>query len=690
MEPSKEIVNKILNLFQTNEVNLLQNEIEKAINLYPEGATSWLFLGMFYNRFNSLKEAEDALLKSLQIKEDYPEAQRMYADVLRKIGKIDESIVYAKKVVTKLPDYAAGYDTLGTCYATNKEYLKAEDAFQKGIEIDNSNPIILNNLANTKRNLGKFIDSINILENAVDINSNIPEIKINLVLSLFENKEFEKALKILNESNNWKLDKSNKSSLLAAYGHIYKKTYQLELSNKYYLESLEYGDNVQSSVYNGLASNYVAKRDFLKAIKYFKKSIEKSPLKNDCISNYIMTYSYLFKTNQDKIFQEIRKYAKEIQHPDRQEFQTKISNKKKLKIGFISGDFFEHPVSYFLIDFISFFDDERFESFAYYNYGHEDSITLKLKDAFGNFKNISGLSDKDKLKIIIEDEIDILIDLAGHTSRNCMSIMKAKAAPLQATWLGFSETTGLNEIDYIICDETSIMKDEEKFFTEKPLKLKNSYYCFSYPGKPENFKIENKNQDTIIFGNFSNTRKITNDIIELWSDILLKVDNSFLLLKSEMYRDKDLKEDILIQFKKNNIPKEKIIFEFDELREDYLLGYNKIDAILDTFPYPGGTTTCEALYMGTPVITMKGNRFLERNGENIIKNADLELFLANDKQEYLDKAVNISNILKKNNLSKTTIREKFMNSSIMKHDIFVQDFKSKLESIWKEYNKNYE
>ena len=195
--------------------------------------------------------------------------------------------------------------------------------------------------------------------------------------------------------------------------------------------------------------------------------------------------------------------------------------------------------------------------------------------------------------------------------------MKSKVAPIQMTWLGFSQTTGINEIDYIICDSLSIQEDDEKWYVETPLRLQNSYYCFSAPNEKEHpIKIK-EDSDNIFYGNFGNKK-------------------AKLILKSESYRSSLVKNQILRDFESHRVNSDKIIFETDELREKYLSKYNDVDAILDTFPYPGGTTTCESLFMGTPVISLAGKDFLSRNGENILRNLKLDYFVAQNINEYIE------------------------------------------------------
>ena len=448
------------------------------------------------------------------------------------------------------------------------------------------------------------------------------------------------------------------------------------------MKSIDNSKYIQNGVYEGLAQISIVKRDYIQALSYIDKRIASSELKNESISSYIVAYSYLFESNQKKIFDKICEYAKFMQSEEKIELNYSKDKQKKLRVGFISGDFCEHPVSYFLEGLMREFNDHNFESYGYYNFSKFDNMTDILINLFTKFRNISGLNDKEKIKLICSDEIDIIIDLSGHTSHNALSAMKSKVAPIQMTWLGFSQTTGINEIDYIICDSLSIQEDDENWYGETPLRLQNSYFCFSAPNEIEHpIKIK-EDSDNIFYGNFGNTRKINKNVIKVWSSIILKNKKAKLILKSESFRSSLVKNQILRDFESHRVNSDKIIFETDELREKYLSKYNDVDAILDTFPYPGGTTTCESLFMGTPVISLAGKDFLSRNGENILRNLKLDYFVAQNINEYIEIATNFKKIMLSRDLRKKTIRKKFLDSPLVSNIDFSDDFKLKLRQSW--------
>ena len=490
----------------------------------------------------------------------------------------------------------------------------------------------------------------------------------------------------MNSIKEKKITENDKVNIFTAYALIYRKLFNINKSEEYYKKALEIEGSRRGSIYNNLGEIYSIKRDYKKSLEFIEKSIKETKDNNRYISNYILNLAYFNNEDKKTTFEIIKDYAEQIDFINFNVLKKTLENKsdKKLNIGFLSGDFYEHPVSFFLLDFIKSFDDKNYKSFAYYNYGKIDQVTNKLKNYFSEFRNINNLNETDKINLIKKDQIDILIDLSGHTAKNCLSIMKSKPAPLQMTWLGFSETSGIDKIDYIICDHISIPSNEEKWFVERPLRLKNSYYCFSNPGE-KNYEIVNKNQDSLIFGNFGNIRKINSAVLDIWKKILIELPSSKLLLKSDFYRDNALKDEFANYFNLSGINKKRIIFEFGTSRNDYFLSYNNIDVILDTFPYPGGTTTCESLFMGTPVITMQGNSFISRNSANILKNSSLDDFIAKDKKEYLKLAKNFKKNFDSKYVNKEKIRDNFLKSSIMDSNNFSEDFKFKIRSAWREF-----
>ena len=684
-EPSISLINLAINSINNNNQVELKKNVTQMITEFPQGSTSWLFSAIYQSLINELNKSEKDIKKVLKINPNYGEAHRVYSDILKRKHDRKNCLIHALKAVEINPNNGSAYDTLGTAYAFNNDQVNSEKCYLKAIELIPDSPIIYNNLGNTLRHLGKYDESITALYKANKLDPGIIEIYTNLALTLFQIEDYKEALDTLKkcENNNRNFNNNNLIDLYSTYGHLFLKIHQTKKAIKYYKKALKI-DNNCSSANNGLGESYTNLRMYKEGLKYFKKSLINSPNTQNSISNYLLCYNYLTTYDKNKKYNETVKYSN---YEKVSIIKANTSNKdvnKKLKIGFMSGDFYHHPVSYFLINFIESINLNRFETFAYSNNLNEDSFTNRLRNNFSNWRNICYLDYESVIDGVKKDQIDILFDLSGHTGKNSLKIFKSKVAPIQISWLGYSGTTGIKEIDYILCDKISIPKKDEKWYVEKPLRMSKSYYNFSKPLK-DDVDIISGDIGEVTFGCFNNPKKLNDDVLLLWSNIIKNIPQSKIIFKYKYYQDIDIRNDILKYFIHNGINKSGIVFLNASEREDYLKDYNKIHISLDPFPYPGGTTTCESLYMGVPVITLKGNDFLSRNSENILLNSNLKKYIAKDKGDYMNIAINASQNIQNN--YKNQIRDCFLNSPIMDGKGFTQELEIQLSEVWKTYCK---
>ena len=318
----------------------------------------------------------------------------------------------------------------------------------------------------------------------------------------------------------------------------------------------------------------------------------------------------------------------------------------KIKVGFVSCNFNSgHSITYFMKDIIKNMDKDKFETHAFDlgRYGKHNQPIYKFKDKFDFWYELNNRSNQEVINIIQKNNIEILFDVMSITHPERIGIFNNRVSPLQISWLAYCNTIGSDKIDYLIADTNLIKENEEKYYTEKIIKLSNIWsthsgfdLCRNYQEPP---LLKNK---YITFGSFNNFMKISNEVIDTWSKILKKINNSRLILKSsEKYNYKIL----IRKFEKYGVDHMVQVLDkknFDKT-EDHLNLYNKIDIALDTFPYTGVTTTFEALWMGVPVVSLKGHNFKSRCGESILKNANLDFLICSNKNEYIKKVYDLSN-----------------------------------------------
>jgi predicted O-linked N-acetylglucosamine transferase (SPINDLY family) len=294
-----------------------------------------------------------------------------------------------------------------------------------------------------------------------------------------------------------------------------------------------------------------------------------------------------------------------------------------------------------------------------------------------------GLSDEALAKQIHSDRIDILIDLAGHTAHNRLPVFAWKPAPVQVSWLGYFATTGVAAIDYLIADPWTLPPSEEVYFTEKIWRLPETRLCFTVPDVQVAVSplpaIEN---DYITFGCFNNLAKMNDAVVSLWARILHALPTSRLFLKSIQIAEASLREEIYARFSAHGIDADRLILEAYGPRADYLAAYQRVDIALDPFPFPGGTTTVESLWMGVPVLTLAGERFLSRQGVGLMMNAGLPNWVATDPDDYLARAMAHASDLKSLATLRAGLRQQVLASPIFDAPRFAQHFAAALRGMW--------
>ena len=379
-----------------------------------------------------------------------------------------------------------------------------------------------------------------------------------------------------------------------------------------------------------------------KTLFYLEKQFEKSELNQSGFASWIFFNNYKKNWTQSDFLKYSKLFSDKIENFNSNNL-VELNRKKnsKIRIGFLSSEILgKHSITYFLETIFKDYNKDKFEIYLYLDNAIEDENTNEFKILVKKFINVSSLEDIEAFNLIRSDNIDIMFDITGVTLSNRVSLFKNRMAPKQISWLGYCNTSGLENMDYLIADKNLIYDEEKNYYSEKIIYMPNIWNCHSGLNSIRSFSdppcLKEKN---ITFGSFNNFNKINDQVISVWSQILLKVKNSKLILKSSLKMDKSF---LKKEFEKYGVIDSIKFLEKRKLESHYNL-YKNIDIALDTFPYNGVTTTFEALAMGVPVITMKGYNFNSRCGESIIKNLGVEDLIANNEDDYILKAQKIAN-----------------------------------------------
>jgi len=420
-----------------------------------------------------------------------------------------------------------------------------------------------------------------------------------------------------------------------------------------------------------------------KAIYYYNKIIEKKEATKFILINQVYIYNYLNSYSQNEYNEYCKKYINSIKKIDDNKFLklTNEKNPKKIKIGFFSTNFRNHAVMNFLLETIKNLNNE-FETvaFNFTNPRYQDHITEQLKKNFTSWYDIHQLDDVAAVNLIRKNKINILFDLVGYSGGTRLELFKYRSAPIQISWIGYTNSTGLSEMDYIIADPYVLYNRE--YYSEKVLRLPNIWSCHELLNKEIKVnELPAKKNGYITFGSFNNFAKISDNSIILWSNLLKRI-NSKLILKSSSQALEISKENLIKKFEAQGIERKKIEFlKRTESHKKHLECYNKIDIALDTIPYNGATTSFESVWMGVPVMTIVGNSFTSRYGYSINKNLKLEEFVAKDEKQFLDKAEKIcSNLSELDNL-RAKLRNIAIESPLFNQNKFNNDFVNIIKKI---------
>ena len=391
------------------------------------------------------------------------------------------------------------------------------------------------------------------------------------------------------------------------------------------------------------------------------------------------------KLSTQEALAEAKRFGLKVFERAQPKFTTwKVSAKaEKLRIGFVSGDFSNHPVGYFVEGMLEQLDRSQFEIFAFPTSSTTDDLTHRIKTFFTDWTPICGMSDQAAASLIHQKRIHILIDLSGHTAHNRLAVFSYKPAPIQASWLGYFATTGLPEMDYFLGDPQMSPENEANHFTEAIWNLAETWLCNKPPVHRVSISIlPALSNGFLTFGSFGNLAKMNDLVVETWSSVLHRLPKSKLLLKSKQLGDLSQIEEVKSRFKKFNIPVYRLILEGPVSREAYFEAYQRVDIVLDTFPYPGGTTSVDSLWMGVPVLTLKGDRFLSHLGESIAINAGNSDWIAADVSEYANKAVGFASDLDRLAQLRNTLRERVLRSPLYDTTRFAKNFEKALWGMW--------
>lgn len=620
---------------------------EEILTASPEHESANVNLGILHFQAKQHKKAFTFLEKAATYHPNSANAHFNLAYAFMQVRNWASAITHFRQCVTIQPQHFPSHLYLANCLHTSGDCLSAFDVFTKAYSLKKDSAELLNNWTLCCIQLKRFDQAEKIVDRAIE---------------LFPNQ--------------WELY-GNK-------GILYKEKWQLAAAESVLKKALSLGGD-NSQVHHRLAGVYHFWNQKEQALTHLKKARGLDPDNQNLHSDYLYHLNYYAEINNQKLFQEhLRWGEKHAPKSNALERNAPLSDPPPLKVGLLSGDFCHHPVAVFLLGWLDKIDKQRITLHAYAEVRNRDSYTDRIKKACVSWTETNGLGDLQIAEQIKKDGIHVLIDLSGHTKGNRLRVMSYAAAPVQVSYLGYINTTGVSAINYRIVDEIVNPPDSQASYVEKLAYLPNSYTCY----EPADFSVEKKptpalDNGYITFGSFNNPTKINSSVVGLWSRLLREMPGSRLLLKARHFKEEEGKKPIVTLFEKEGIGKECLIFEGPSDLRGYLQAYNKVDIALDTFPHNGGTTTHDALFMSVPVVGLVGNSYVSRMGLSIMTHLGYPEWMSENEDQFLENVREMNSDFEKLNDIRKGLREKFLSSSLCDGPQFAKEMESLLYDMYR-------
>ncbi|WP_175731239.1 tetratricopeptide repeat protein [Burkholderia ambifaria] len=689
----------------------------RAIELRPGYAEAYNNLGNVLQDLGELDAAAASYGKAIAFHSAYAEAHSNLGNVLRAQERHADAIVHYRRAIELNPALRVAHRGLAIALRATDDFDGALEHARAGLEPDDAEGHCT--LGRSLRSMNDFDGAARLFERACEIDPGYAPAWCRLGELRCQQGEYEESLRLCRHAIELDPELADAYNFLGLAYHNLDRMAASELSHRHAIDlnpdDADAHHNLAAALFRldkldeamseyriaqelgvdpvkiqlTLGDILWAKRDFTGAVAAFREAVEHDPHRAYARLLFNMSSSPAFAPEEwvvdaQRYGDYLARDARLLSH-DREQRALQARG-RPLRVGFVSGDLRQHPVGIFLESVLAHLDRTRIEPHAYVTFVVEDDVTARLKSGFASWKKLTCLNRDQAARMIHDDGIDVLVDLAGHTNWSGLPVFAHRPAPVQASWLGFFATTGCRAIDYFIGDPHTLPADEAHHFVEQPWHLPDSYLCFTPPAYDVAVgPLPMATNGGVTFGCFGKLTKISDDVIALWSRLLHALPDARLMLKAHELGASDLNRATLERFARHGIGAHQLILEGGSPRAEYFNAYNRIDIALSPFPYPGGTTTAEALWMGVPVIGMKGGRFVTHICESLLHAAGMGDWIAADEDAYLAKAIAFARDRDALAALRATLRERTLASPLCDAARFARNLEDAFHGMWARY-----
>jgi predicted O-linked N-acetylglucosamine transferase (SPINDLY family) len=658
--------------------------VRRAIELRPDLADAHTNLGLVCWCLGRVDDALAALRRATQLDPLHGVAHSALGNLLRDEGRHEEAIATFTHLIRVRPADAQAHNDLGVVLRAAGRLDAATAAFRRAVELRPDHAQAHGNLGVALKQSGLARDAMATFERALQLNPGLARIHVNRSALLIDWGRAGEAIASLRRAIELEPGLAEAHFNLGIALH---RSNQLDESIDAHRRALEIQpDHADAHCALGAALLFTGEAD--KAIGHFRRALQLRPDSTLTHSNLLMCEQYRPGVTLASL---ARAHADWDRHaaaylgnsPSRERDRAP---ERTLRLGFVSADFGSHPVGFFLAHVLEKLGPYPCVVVCYHNRAARDAVTGRLAAAADRWNDVCELDDDALAERIRADRIDVLFDLSGHTAGNRLLVFARRPAPIQVTWIGYPCTTGMTAMDYLIADPFHVPPQSDVHYREAILRLPDTSVCFEPPPEaPAIGPLPALAQGYMTFGSFNNLSKLTPEAIATWAEILRGVPDSRLLLGTWGLGGGRTRARIQEAFAAAGVEPGRVELRGKIRRSELFAAYNDMDIALDPFPYSGGMTTCEALWMGVPVVTLPGETMAGRHSLSHLSNVGLTETIATDRRAYVEGAVRLAQDLPHLAGLRAGLREQMLRSPLCDGERFVQHFMAMVRDVWRRW-----
>ncbi len=635
-----------------------------------------------------LDEAVACLREVLAAAPDNVRALNHLGQALHRQGRRDDAAACFERVLSLRPDHVAACVSLGNVRTDQQRFTEALACYERALTLKPDISGIHYNCGLTLQALDRSAEAAARFQQAIAANPNYAPAHNSLGNALRNSGRLEDALCAYRRALALQPDFADVHCNLAT---VWERQGKLHEAVTSYEKALALQPD-SAYAHGGLAVVLKDQGRLDEALRHFARALELDPWLAETRNSLLFSMNYVSGLQPEAVYAAHVEFGSRHEAPLREAASLPHANipdtERRLRIGYVSGDFRYHSVASFLEPVLAQHDRARFEVYCYSCSSSADEMTRRLQGHADCWRNIAGMSDEEAAQRIRDDRIDILVDLAGHTANNRLLTFARKPAPVQVAYLGYPNTTGLTTMDYRLTDaHADPVGCSEHLFTERLVRLPRVFLCYCpTEGAPPLVPPPVVKTGQITFGSFNALPKITPEVVACWSRIFRALPKARLILKNDSLRDETARRRYLDLFSREGIAPERLeLLGWTASASGHLALYWRVDIALDPFPYNGTTTTCEALWMGAPVIALAGRTHAGRVGVSLLNSVGLDDLVADSPERYVELAVQLAQQPDRLASLRRELRERMAASPLCDAPAHIRAFETVYRTLWQQW-----